>query len=1598
MNSNRNKSKKSKTRIKAIAILLLTLIFPMIFNTYLFPIFSGNTTNPDLEEDELKGIPQTSDTILSWWNESWNYRIRIEIKAQEETITDVPIEKRFNFTSLLHELNDYDRFDWNSTRVIEYVSSTGQWIEIPCTVNYYDPRAGYYNNKTNAAVDIFWTMNGTTNYNDNRTYYIYYDTQTADDAKPARDYGFGGVPGYTSRNTENLIYNNYFRLADFSASPHADEVSHIGNADNPFDNVYGFPIVDEKDGYDGRVGRVRDRSGRQAHAGYDQRWNMDYYFKSGYEDQYFPILKVAIKVDDPYTRSGLYCLTNDGWKIVIFTPAAKTTQGGYQSGVDTVHGAEIICDGKWRIYEYDLRRQTNAYIMTQIEWFQQLGAPNSHYFWFDNMLSYETETESPTISNKSYLIPESYVYSPELKRANIQVNAIDLYGNYIPNVNISLYNLTESQNPLKSEIADSDGSVNFLNLTHGEYNFTVTMTSDIGNHVELINKTIIPILIDHVFMIINLTCIVSTNLFDVDDVDGDPVDSGWIVVGNNSDNLQNCTIDDTGQAKFWWVNSTPYEYNYTVYYQDMNYENNTIILATGDIPTPNTLINVYTNLTTINFTVFQKDAPTLIISGIKLKMTNTNYGNDIIDLTTDENGEVKLRWVNSSGIKSNYSLQVEFFETPREFNMTTIREGTWSEDPVTFKVIGKDAYNIWVNVNPDNYITEIISLNPTDNIAIKWGSELKLRMLFNVSEAINFPLGPTYADSMSYQIKIDDDVIKSGSMSREAGYVGRHQATIDTSDLESSTNYKIEVSALKSGFTLPPDKTILLYIMKNDIELNQSENDDSLQTDYWLESVNMSVKPYGKIDENLILTSTIFKDSDHNFEFSIPDLSTDWNLSYIIFDIYNVEHGPLANIQLNITDLTTDIKKTWDNYSVGNYYFHSPDATNGTWIDLLIPLNKESPTNNNTFSFRIEGSFTSATVDVVAEANFLRDKINVEYSKFNVTDTIGIPSDGNGWAIKNITFEISNCRDSTWHLIDPSTFIDNITTYEGHKYDFTIGDVDGTGYLNISDRIIYPVDDYFLFFIGNNSDITFDLIIKVEYFQCFYQNQYLEIFSLSKSEQGFNNGDTFRVSQNDEGWIDEYAALLIKDINGTEAISPSEVGMNITIVGIGTYYISDTQIPGEGVFLLELIDGFSKNQVYTAYIQTNTTVNFTLSFTISFSRIVLYETTGTVTYLIREAPDVTGTVQYYENLKYYQQTIDTSLINAGEYTIRFTINKDHYNSDIKDLDLKVLERLTLINGRSGFYQQVSSIYVQRAINYAFTYIDRDLNENITILDEQSYIWEYYGEGSAVLSSGSGNLVINAENQYILDFNTKIRPVGRYQLIITLDKQNYETKIGILSLTIEKREIDYDLGSMFDGKQVSVVKGKTITIEIELTDPTRGDKALKGAKVVLKIGDKEFEFDEEDDGVYKLKLDTEDYEAFFTSNTITGTIKISKANYTSEEVDITIVIQMEEIVEGVPTFYLLMVLGAIIAVVGSLATYRVIQLAKIPKFIKKARAMKKAIKGRGEIPDSALTSSKEEMILKQFGDDWKELGLSLGDTLGIKGKKGKTLSNEEGGAK
>ena len=125
-------------------------------------------------------------------------------------------------------------------------------------------------------------------------------------------------------------------------------------------------------------------------------------------------------------------------------------------------------------------------------------------------------------------------------------------------------------------------------------------------------------------------------------------------------------------------------------------------------------------------------------------------------------------------------------------------------------------------------------------------------------------------------------------------------------------------------------------------------------------------------------------------------------------------------------------------------------------------------------------------------------------------------------------------------------------------------------------------------------------------------------------------------------------------------------------------------------------------------------------------------------------------------------------------------------------------------------------------------------------------------------------------------------------------------------------------------------------------------------------------------------------------TLTGQITVELENYEIAPRSITVVVGMTEIFPGFPMFYFLLIVGAVVAVAGSLAAYRMIQRARIPTFVKKVRQMKSIIKSKKTISDSLLYPSKEEYIIKNLRDKWDQLGLSLEDILGLEEKKKKSL--------
>ncbi|MFX1457228.1 MAG: DUF2341 domain-containing protein [Promethearchaeota archaeon] len=1165
--------------------------------------------------------------------------------------------------------------------------------------------------------------------------------------------------------------------------------------------------------------------------------------------------------------------------------------------------------------------------------------------------------------------------------SNLQVNAVDLFGNPVPSTNISIYNQTVL---IASNLTDSNGNAQFVNIIQGDYNFTASITSDIGSLIEIVNTTSNDITVNQSNQFVNIICDVSSNYFQVVDIDSVPVDSGWIIVGNNTHELQNCSIDDTGHARFWWVDTLPYQYNYTVYYQDTDYSPQIIPVGSGDITVQNSSIQVQVDLTTVDFTVL-----TLItqqsVSGVKLSLTSLNTGESIVNLTSDNEGKATLRWMNSTGINSNYSLQLVFFGASRRFNMTIITQSLVTE--TNFTISASQSYTIYIEISLENYKTEIISLNPTDYISVEFGSQLNLRMLFNVSKAIGaeYLLGPTYSDIMQYEIYKGADLIQSGKLNIEDDYIGIHSSLINTENLESDVTYLIFVTAQKSGYSIPQEILLQLSVLEMNLILNQSENDDSVQSVYWSDSVDLSVSAYGEISESFSTETSIFQSVDHSFRFSLPDIKERWNLTQITFNIYNISWNA------NASDINLSILDPFGVNRVFNSSNHAGwDYNLGVWTGITININKESPTNDNFFEFLISGTFNN-TIDVIAEASFVRNGINAQYRKYNVTDVISILSQSEGWVMNNITFIIQNCYNTlTWEKVNLSTPTSlNISIANGFKYSLNSGDENGNGVLSIDDTIIYPLDNQFVFNVESAPNTIFDVIIKVEYVQLFYQNQYLETLNISDIQENIPNGGSYQLGLTDD-WEDSYAVLLINNINNQiQYFSPSEVAMNITIGG-QTYSVSNT-LPGQGIVSLASLN---KDSVYSAVIETNQPVNFTLSYKISYSRKVTYDTYGTVTYFLRESPDISGSVNYYPSLGVYLQIFDSSVIDAGYYTINFEISKKNYVKASRDLDFIVMNRLTLINGDSKIYRELEFIYVKDTINFTFLYTDELTGSLITDLTTLSFMWEKYDIQGNVTDNGAGILIPEVDGSLVLDFDSETKTVGDYLLIVNLEKKNYEYKNAMILLTIQTRYLSYSLSDNFRENQLSITQGKDVLFQVNLTDPTRGGIPLLNASITININGNDYNFTEYGNGTYGFIFRTYDVNTFFSSKTLTGIINITREDYFSEVFFITVVVEMEEIFPGMPTFYFLIIIFAMIAIVGSLVGYRAIKNAKIATFVKNVRKIKKEIMGGKEISDAYLYRNKEVFVGEIVKEKWSNIGLSMGDILALELKKSKKLPQKE----
>jgi len=366
--------------------------------------------------------------------------------------------------------------------------------------------------------------------------------------------------------------------------------------------------------------------------------------------------------------------------------------------------------------------------------------------------------------------------------------------------------------------------------------------------------------------------------------------------------------------------------------------------------------------------------------------------------------------------------------------------------------------------------------------------------------------------------------------------------------------------------------------------------------------------------------------------------------------------------------------------------------------------------------------------------------------------------------------------------------------------------------------------------------------------------------------------------------------------------------------------------------------------------------------------------------------------------EYYTFGIDTSLAtNVGKYRFDITASYENYSKIESFIYVNIISRPTKIDGSSGLLYISEDILISEEIIFTFEYTDVFSTNPISNLDEQSYLLQKLENGEPIPgTTETGELVETVGNKFVLDLDTETRLDGEYSIIVTLDKLNYEHRIAIISLTIQKRNFHIEWPDEFKGtisKKTEVESGESLRFTLILSDLNSSVPVI-GANVSITFKKTTYDFEDNGDGTYTLVDFPKIADAFFIPATFTATLTIEMQYFSTLTKPITIVVNMHETF-GFPTFYLLMIIGAIVAVTASLAIYRTVQQARIPTFVKKAKKMKKDIKGKKSISDSLLYPSKEEYMVKQLGDRWEMLGLSLQKVLGLEGKKKKTLPETTG---
>lgn len=798
------------------------LLISLVFTLFLISTLSSITVPP------VTASPDTAD----WWNYNWNQRVPVMINTTGHNTSDIPIKiEGINFTQLLLDLGVGSPHDNNSVRVVEWNVASELNTELP---SLFAP-AGTYDSSSNAVGDVYWTMNGTTLENTNRTFYVYFDTTDAPGG-PKSPPSYSVDPrlpegiAYVRNAKDDISYESAQQLAaeyglaqaalfNESVKSGSHYRSGSGWQNNSIDLVpddYSMIILgsDSLDG--GEIPGKLDidsqfRSNLEAFiAGggilvIQQITSSDpaqpltgIQFTSSHGESYKkPLQQHEITTNPNNIRTENLNSLSDGFDKITdstrYSSIANVTDNG---GGPTGHRIRIIQRGA-------------GYVIVEVLGWTSTGDIDKWKQIFENYLNYHI---NHTKDSLAITVGSQAEYS---LINDVTVVVTNHEGLFVPDANVTMVNTTAQANNLSGynqwALTDSNGQVFFPDVPDNNYNVTATYVTNMGDSTGILNDTFSNFNINYTQTLnlkVNITRLL-VNITDVDNMTQYDLIPNWAehyIVGlfNQSDgspmaNTTTTTLYESGGinwlvGELWWHNSSD-NHVIKVLYEHPDYSNTLTLNETSNIQLDvSTSFNVNVSMTRL--TVFARGYPTIDpLVNVVLELSNDTQA--IANVTADDSGAVVFYWRTQPS--QNYSIRAFYFDTLVSFIKFNESWSDWNES-VSLPLPNATEKLIDIQLGAE-YETDLVLTAFTPDVT--YGDNVTVTVYFNVTSPSPRPV--TGATARCYLRVGTTDIFMETMTEAGSGY---YTLTFNTTHYggiigDENIEYRILVIVEKSGYTSP---------------------------------------------------------------------------------------------------------------------------------------------------------------------------------------------------------------------------------------------------------------------------------------------------------------------------------------------------------------------------------------------------------------------------------------------------------------------------------------------------------------------------------------------------------------------------------------------------------------------------------------------------------------------------------------------------------------------------------------------------------------------------------------------------------------------------